>query len=275
MESNAWSDWTTTKSATHTISIRPGTYIAKVEVKDEGGLVSSDTTTVVVDKVVGSGETFMDTRDNNTYNMVIIGDQVWFAENLAYLPLVTYGDLSKTEPYNYVYGYFGNDVDAAKETDNYKNYGVLYNWSAAMAGASSSSANPSGVQGICPSGWHLPSDGEWKQLEQYIGIRYYPNEDDTRNEGWRGYDKLLKSTSGWEDDANGTDNFGFKALPGGYRNNYGSFNNINSGAKFWTSREANNDQDAWSRSLDYIWKGIDRTDYSHKDYGFSVRCIKD
>jgi uncharacterized protein (TIGR02145 family) len=87
------------------------------------------------------------------------------AENLKYLPsVVGPGTGSNSEAYCYVYGYDGTSISAAKATENYATYGVLYNWTAAMNGAESSDANPSGVQGICPDGWHLPSDAEWKQL---------------------------------------------------------------------------------------------------------------
>jgi uncharacterized protein (TIGR02145 family) len=84
----------------------------------------------------------------NVYKTVLIGKQWWMAENLAYLPVVNLPtEESVTNPYYYVYDYIGEDVDAAKATDNYKTYGVLYNWTAAMA--------------ACPAGWHIPSDAEW------------------------------------------------------------------------------------------------------------------
>ncbi|MDA3853143.1 MAG: FISUMP domain-containing protein, partial [Bacteroidales bacterium] len=110
--------------------------------------------------------TFTDSRDNNTYNWVTIGEQVWMAENLAYLPRVHSNALfANADSACYgVYGYDGTDVTAAKDSANYSTYGVLYNWYAAMAGASSSDASPSGVQGVCPTGWHLPSDDEWTIL---------------------------------------------------------------------------------------------------------------
>lgn len=92
--------------------------------------------------------TFTDSRDGKVYNIVTIGKQFWMAENLAYLPsVVDPGTGSYTEPYYSVYGYNGTDVAAAKATENYQTYGVLYNWPAAMT--------------ACPEGWHLPSDAEW------------------------------------------------------------------------------------------------------------------
>src|SRR5690554_6870297 len=114
--------------------------------------------------------TFTDTRDGNVYNWVKIGNQIWMAENLAYLPEVVHSNAefqtqsSNGQPGYGVYGYDGNDVATAKSQSNYTTYGVLYNWYAAMNGAESSMANPSGVQGVCPDGWHLPSDDEWHEL---------------------------------------------------------------------------------------------------------------
>jgi hypothetical protein len=120
--------------------------------------------------------TFTDSRDEQSYTWVRIGDQVWMAENLRYLPAVMGPGMgSETEPHYYVYGYDGTDVSAAKETDNFRHYGVLYNWPAAMAGSSSSNSNPSGVQGVCPPGWHMPSDNEWTQLVDYVISQGYPN----------------------------------------------------------------------------------------------------
>ena len=112
----------------------------------------------------------------NNYAVVTIGSQTWMAENLAYLPEITFEDDwgSNTDPqyavYDYAPGSGTETVAGAKATANYDTYGVLYNWSAAMDGDASSSSNPSGVQGICPNGWHLPSDDEWKELEMALGM---------------------------------------------------------------------------------------------------------
>ncbi len=110
-----------------------------------------------------SPATFADTRDGIKYKMVKIGDQVWMAENLKYLPEITgvTDKVSETTPGYYVLNYHGSSVSEAKATQNYNTFGVLYNWPAAMAGASESNLIPSGVRGVCPEGWHLPSMNEW------------------------------------------------------------------------------------------------------------------
>ena len=118
---------------------------------DDGGKTATCTV-----KVFDAMSAFTDNRDGNVYSFVTIGDQVWMSENLKYLPsVVDRATYSNTDPYYYVYGYNGTDVPAAKATDNYKTYGVLYNWPAAID--------------ACPSGWHLPSDAEWTQLTNYLG----------------------------------------------------------------------------------------------------------
>lgn len=171
---------------------------------------------------------FTDPRDGNHYNVVKIGNQVWMAENLKYLPsVVGSGTGSLTIPYYYVYGYNGTDVAAAKGTANYTTYGVLYNWPAAMAGSASSAANPSGVQGVCPTGWHLPSDAEWTQLTDYLG-----------GEGVAGGKLKEAGTAHWQSPNTGaTNETGFTALPGGYRYDDGSFDGIGDGGFWWSATE--------------------------------------
>ncbi len=100
-------------------------------------------------------DTLTDPRDGNTYRTVQIGDQRWLAENLKYLPSVCQGRPRRTVPaFHYVYDYQGDSVEEAKATANYRHYGVLYNWPAALE--------------ACPSGWHLPSDAEWSALTDFL-----------------------------------------------------------------------------------------------------------
>ena len=219
--------------------------------------------------------TFIDSRDNTEYSWVQIGSQTWMAENLKYLPsVVGPGTGSNSEAYCYVYGYDGTSISAAKATENYATYGVLYNWTAAMNGAESSDANPSGVQGICPDGWHLPSDAEWKQLEMYLGM----SETDVNSTGWRGTvegGKLKEAgTTHWADPNAGANNeSGFTALPGGYRSNTGCFYDIRNNGNWWSSTEYGTNN-AWDRRLSCSNSGVGRVD-SNKSLGFSVRCLRD
>lgn len=219
--------------------------------------------------------TFIDSRDNTEYSWVQIGSQTWMAENLKYLPsVVGPGTGSNSEAYCYVYGYDGTSISAAKATENYATYGVLYNWTAAMNGAESSDANPSGVQGICPDGWHLPSDAEWKQLEMYLGM----SETDVNSTGWRGTvegGKLKEAgTTHWADPNAGANNeSGFTALPGGYRYFNGYFYNIRSYGDWWSSTEYDSGN-AWYRCLSYGYSSVYRY-FNFKSMGFSVRCLRD
>ena len=121
---------------------------------------------------------FTDSRDGKVYKTVTIGEQVWMAENLAYLPsVVGPATESYTAPYYYVYGYDGTSVATAKATTNYQTYGVLYNWPAALT--------------ACPSGWHLPSDAEWTQMKNYLIANGYNN-----------IAISLASANGWQSSSN-------------------------------------------------------------------------
>jgi uncharacterized protein (TIGR02145 family) len=205
---------------------------------------------------------FSDPRDGIVYKTVTIGNQVWMAENLKYLPSVVGPDSgSITTPYYYVYDYNGTVITDAKDTSNYTTYGVLYNWPAAIAGSESSTANPSGVKGVCPPGWHLPSDAEWTQLTDYLG-----------GESVAG--GKLKSTTHWESPNTGaTNKTGFTALPAGYRDFHGTFYYIGYKSNWW-SASAYDANYAWGRCL-YYYQGKVLKSLSSKGSGFSVRCVKD
>ena len=210
--------------------------------------------------------TFIDSRDGNEYNWVQIGDQVWMAENLAYLPsvnMVADGSEDAAGSYYYVYGYDGTNVADAKATDNYATYGVLYNWTAAMDGEASSTTNPSGIQGVCPAGWHLPSDAEWKELTNYLG--------GTSVAGG----KLKETgTTHWASPNTGaTNETGFTALPGGARDYDGIFGNIGNHGVWWSSTESDTNSASY-RYLDYDYSYLSSNGYDKK-VGFSVRCVRD
>jgi uncharacterized protein (TIGR02145 family) len=128
-----------------------------------------------------------------------------------------------------------------------------------MAGSSSSALNPSGVQGVCPVDWHLPSRAEWDQLMTAVG-------------GSSTAGKKLKSQTGWYNN-NGTDDYGFSALPGGGRNySGGSFDNAGSYGSWWGAAALGSSY-AYGRYMYYNFDYVYENNYN-KDYGFSVRCLR-
>ncbi len=211
------------------------------------------------------GADWIDTRDGNTYATILIGDQVWMAENMAYLPsVVGSGTGSETTPYYYVYGYDGTNVADAKVTANNSTYGVLYNWAAVMAGSASSTANPSGIQGVCPKGWHLPSDAEWTQLTDYLGV-----------DSLAGAKLKETGTTHWASlNPVATNETGFTALPGGYRGIDGTFFGIGYYGYWWSASEGRAAR-AWDRYMTQSgYSGVYRYD-DRKELGISVRCVRD
>lgn len=215
--------------------------------------------------------------DGNVYNTIQIGDQVWMSENMKAIHYSNGSSIPLVEG--------TSEWDALTETDKaycwYNNspsigntYGALYTWAAIMNGAESSSANPSGVQGICPASWHLPSDAEWKQLELYLGM----SQAEANLEGNRGTDvggKLKESGAAYWNSPNtgATNESGFTARPAGRRTNVGSFVNLNTYTELWTTSQ-NNSYDVWDRGLSYNHGQISRGDH-YKNVGLSVRCLKD
>jgi len=205
--------------------------------------------------------TFTDNRDSKQYKWIKIGTQTWMAENLAYLPSVNQpSDESGTDPRYYVEAYDGTSVNDAKATDNYEDYGVLYNWPAASA--------------ACPTGWHLPTDDDWKTLEMNLGM----SQEEADKIGYRGTDEgsqLAGNSSLWDPGTlkNNTafGSSGFEALPGGFLY-MGSFSGTGRYGKWWSNSISSTR--ALDRSLYYIGPQIGRGDASLKEYGYSVRCIK-
>ena len=186
-------------------------------------------------------------HDGYDYSTVQIGDQCWFSENCRYLPEVSPLSASSTsDPYYYVYDYEGTDVTAAQATSNYETYGVLYNWPAVM------------IEGICPSGWHIPSDGEFTQLTDFLG-----------GESVAGH--AMKSTSGWNNNGNGSNSSGFTGLAGGYSYS-GGFDYGGSQGLWWSASESGSF--SWGRRLYSSNGNVQRGD-DGRYYGFSARCVRD
>jgi uncharacterized protein (TIGR02145 family) len=194
------------------------------------------------------GETIA--HQDYAYSTVQIGDQCWFSENCRYLPEVSPpNEESNTDPYYYVYGYEGTDVAAAQATENYATYGVLYNWPAVM------------TAGICPSGWHIPSDGEFTELSDFLG-----GEDVAGGKMKEaGYDHWNSPNTG------ATNSSGWTGLPGGYRDS-GGFNYDGSGGNWWSASESGSG--SWRRGLDFTNDIVHRYSNS-RSYGFSARCVRD
>lgn len=207
---------------------------------------------------------FTDARDGNVYRTVTIGDQIWMAENLRYLPGVVGPEAgSTTTPYYYVNNYNGVIVSEAKAFNNYDTYGVLYNWPAAMNGELGSGTNPSGVQGVCPNGWHLPSHMEWSELYLFVGIDASGGKlKETGTNHW-----LIPNTAA-------TDEFGFVALPGGARlQNPNVFDPPGELGFWWSTRDPSQSTALFFNMFHNDDKLI--ANALTKALGMSVRCVKD
>ncbi len=208
------------------------------------------------------GDALVDSRDAQSYSTVQIGTQCWMAENLNIGSRIdgtaNQTDNSTIEKYCY-----------EDEPDNCTVYGGLYQWDEMMQYVTTE-----GAQGICPTGWHLPTDAEYKTLEMQLGM----SQAQADATGWRGTDegsKLAGNEPLWQNGAldqnTNFDTRGFDALPGGSRNTGGGFADLSRNTYFWSSSE--NGTSAFHRSLSYGWAQVSRS-ISDKTFGFSVRCIR-
>jgi uncharacterized protein (TIGR02145 family) len=191
--------------------------------------------------------------DGNAYHTVSIGAQVWMVENLkttklndgTAIPLVT--DPTEWENLNTeAYCWYDNN-------NNNKNiYGALYNWNSVNSGK------------LCPTGWHVPTRADWEDLRDFLG-----------GEATEIGGKLKeKGTSHWESPNTGaTDEYGFKALPGGERYGYGDFNYLGTKSNMWSST-ASNVTETYALRLFHDDIEFHFTEGWDKKRGLSVRCIK-
>jgi uncharacterized protein (TIGR02145 family) len=200
--------------------------------------------------------------DGNTYNTVQIGTQCWTKENLrvtkyrdgTVIPL----DESGGTTGNGTGQTWGNRNTGARtvyghSAANLATYGYLYNW-----------YTVNDIKGLCPSGWHVPSDSDWTTLTTYLG-----------GESVAGGKMKVTGTTYWNNPNTGaTNESGFSALPGGYRFIDGSFNYFRNNAFFWSATEYGNNN-AWIRSLNNEYGNVDRYNYFSKHIGFAVRCLRD
>ncbi|MBP5651010.1 MAG: fibrobacter succinogenes major paralogous domain-containing protein [Bacteroidales bacterium] len=211
--------------------------------------------------------------DGNNYNTVQIGGQCWLKENLrtthyadgSSIPYANSG-YNDENPFYYRNGGLDESV-----------YGLYYNWPAVMHGEAGSNANPSGVQGICPDGWHVPSPAEFNQLYAYVAsdTSYWCNDNSEY------IAKSLVSQTGWNTYYNyacypGTDPSannatGFSAMPAGYRSSGESYYDVSNDAYLYTSWA-----DGWAAyyaRMRYSWRYV-TTSYDSKYYGRAVRCVR-
>ncbi|MFK5855085.1 MAG: FISUMP domain-containing protein [Bacteroidota bacterium] len=209
------------------------------------------------------GDALVDSRDGQSYTTVQIGTQCWMDENLNVGTRIdgsgNQTDNSTIEKYCY-----------DDNTSNCDVYGGLYQWDEMMEYSTTE-----GAQGICSTGWHLPTDDEYKTLEIHLGMTQ-SQADATGFRGTNEGSKLAGNEVLWIDgnlDSNPEFSIsGFKGLPGGNRHQSGIFINSPLGSFFWTSNE--NGSNAWERYLYYTDSQVYRESFRSKDHGFSVRCVQ-
>ena len=290
---------------------KPGSVRIALKVTDNNGKTASDEVTVTV---LGMQREFTDPRDGKVYKTVKLGEQEWFAENLAYLPVVNPGsEGSKDEgkenrPMYYVYNYYGTDVTEAKATAEYQNTGVLYNYWATMNGAEPMADlfAVSTVQGPCPDGWHVPSAGEWWTLGKWVADQIPDSEgvmqidQDGTPEHPTGQRLIknvlrrLKSKTGWagsmwEDEfpgcsSQGTDDYGFNGYPSGARYSstpafyyYANMPNLTYlyfWTPYWDAVTFPNNPGGGSVSFGSKYELSFSRGGTEPDRGYSLRCVK-
>lgn len=211
------------------------------------------------------GSTFMDIRDGKVYNSVMIGSQCWMAENLNVGTKID-GNVNMQNN-GVIEKYCNSNLES-----NCNIYGGMYQWAEAMQYVTTS-----GAQGICASGWHLPSDSEWKILEGTVDSQYGVGDPIWDIIGDRGLDaggKLKETgTTHWVwPNTGATNSSGFTALPGGSRNTDGTYPGFQIYGRYWTSNESGTN--AYRRVFSTARADIAR-DASSKNFGLSLRCVKD
>jgi uncharacterized protein (TIGR02145 family) len=195
-------------------------------------------------------------NDGNSYKIITVGKQIWMSENLRVThynngdligtTIPSTLDISSQFTPEFQWPYNGNDSNLAT-------YGRLYTWYAI-----------NDVRGICPCGWHVPSDIEWTSLSAFLG-----------GDSIAGGKMKERGYMHWRAPNTSADNSsGFSAFPSGYRTNNGNFFNLGSGQYIWSSSSFDSNS-AWSRYMDYDYGYLKRYHAGDKSNGFSVRCIED
>ena len=211
------------------------------------------------------------------YDVVEIGSQCWFAENLRTAhyangdPIPGNLDVEWTSTSSGAQTAYGEGVSevydgGGESVANLETYGRLYNWYAV-----------DDSRGLCPSGWHVPTDGEWMTLEMELGMSSL----EANSTGWRGTDQgaQMKSSTSDFPSWDGTNTSGFSALPGGQRYDFSEFFGGEGNVGYWWSSSPNGSSNAWYRRLGtgVVYSDFDyvtRNDVNLRA-GFSVRCLRD
>ena len=229
--------------------------------------------------------------DGNTYSTILIGSQCWMKENLRTLH---YANGTSVPLYTTPSYYPSPSATSAQcfcpnsDISN-KPRGILYNWKAVMGNELSSTANPSGVQGICPDGWHVPSQTEWREFTN--SIRNYCSTSPYLNPEYIA--KPLASTSGWNSSSTSSyspnmelwpcletgknNTTGFDAYPVG--NVSPTYNGLSTSyygesVYFWSTTQLN-DNYVWGNGLYYAFADWRETEYMNRTGAYPVRCLKD
>lgn len=231
------------------IDVSPSLLVAEVVRNLESGRLSSvvqmvessKTNMAEVEFKCGQGYNY----HGHTYATVEIGRRCWFAENLQ---TASYNN-GDAIPQNL------SDADWSEATSgamafnvDVPNYGGLYNWHAV-----------DDARGLCPSGWHVPTDGEWTVMTDFLG-------------GASVAGVKMKTIFGWTGGVNGTNLSGFSGLPGGNRYNNGYFYGAGTSGYWWSSSP--NGSNAWLRILSRYVEYVNRKSMDSQG-GFSIRCVRD
>lgn len=201
--------------------------------------------------------------EGKAYNTVQIGQLCWFKENLNVGTFITTINYMHNNGVLEKYCY-------ENDQDNCEIYGGLYQWNEMMQ------YNPNNEKGICPTGWHVATDLDWKILEGTVDSLYSLGNLEWNNmDTWRGFDvgRRLKADSGWFSNGNGNDNFGFAALPGGKADTHLQFTDIQEEGRWWTSSKENYGNPIL-RGLKY-YSDQSLRGSSANNLPCSVRCVKD
>ena len=248
------------------------------DVPDGGGNASSST----------CGTFAVRDYDGNVYNTVQIGQQCWMKENLRTKHYADGTEIQNKAICKYMEIIF--DDNLYKHSNPFyldfecsgiplEKRGYMYNWPAVMHGANSSKLFPSGVQGICPDGWHVPSDLEWELMECYVGSQ----ELYTCGHGEEYIAKALADSAGWDNSTytgsvgynqSANNATGFSAFPAGHLNSSGRRLYVGTFANFWSSSEDSHGN-IWARGLNYDHGYMHRESYRGTDDFFYVRCLRD